>query len=78
MMSENLSEILSPKHYKSKNGLEAIDVIETWSLNYHLGNAVKYIIRAGRKDDSTVEEDLNKAIWYLKRELRRRSLKVAD
>lgn len=56
-----------PSHYQSKTGLESIDVIEAFDLGFHLGNAVKYILRAGKKDDRT--QDLSKAIWYLNREL---------
>lgn len=53
-----------PPHYKS-GGMEAIDVIEAFELPYHLGNAIKYILRSGRKDDAT--QDIQKAIWYLER-----------
>jgi len=42
-------------------------VIEDWELPFHLGNALKYIARAGRKDPSKVREDISKAIWYLER-----------
>lgn len=58
----------SPEHYNGANGLEAIDVIESFDLNFALGNAVKYIIRAGNKDNYT--QDLQKAIWYLNREIK--------
>ena len=58
-----------PKHYQGKN-LEAIDVIEDFNLNFCLGNAVKYILRAGKKGDW--QEDLRKAIWYLRREVNER------
>jgi hypothetical protein len=57
----------SPDHYQSDNGIEVIDVIEAFELNFHLGNAIKYILRAGKKNDE--EEDLNKAIWYLRRHI---------
>jgi len=57
-----------PKHYGGEaNPYEAIKVIEAWDLDFCLGNAVKYISRAGKKDASKELEDLNKAIWYLKR-----------
>jgi hypothetical protein len=58
-----------PAHYQS-GGLEAIDVIEAFDLNFNLGNVIKYVLRAGRKDDTT--EDLQKAAWYLRRELERK------
>ena len=56
-----------PPHYKA-GGIEVIDFIEAKDLNYRLGNAVKYISRAGRKDSDPVQ-DLEKAAWYLKREI---------
>lgn len=58
-----------PPHYTFGN-LEVIDVIEDWQLGFHLGNAVKYIARAGKKGDPV--EDLKKALWYLQREIARR------
>jgi hypothetical protein len=54
-----------PPHYIEGRTIEPIDVIEDWSLSYHLGNALKYISRAGRKSDAV--EDIKKAIWYLNR-----------
>lgn len=50
---------------------EAIKVIEAHNLNFSLGNAVKYILRAGRKDSNTRIEDLSKAAWYVQREIER-------
>lgn len=63
-----------PAHYQGK-GLEAIQVIEDWELGYHLGNAVKYILRAGRKGDR--KQDLEKALWYVRRAQARRPSGVA-
>lgn len=54
-----------PPHYQQHPVLECIDVIEHFSLN--LGNALKYIWRAGLKSNDPIE-DLDKAIWYLQRE----------
>ena len=56
----------SPSHYKD-GGIETIDFIEAKDLNYRLGNVVKYVSRAGKKDD--VIQDLEKARWYLDREI---------
>ena len=56
-----------PSHYAEGRKYEPIAVIEDWQLNYRLGNAVKYISRAGRKQDAI--EDLKKARWYLDREI---------
>jgi hypothetical protein len=55
-----------PPHYKV-GGIETIDFIEAKGLGYHLGNAVKYISRAGLKGTNTGLEDLKKARWYLDR-----------
>lgn len=58
-----------PPHYNAGR-FEVIDVIEDWRLNFHLGNALKYIARADHKGDSI--QDLRKALWYLSREIARR------
>jgi hypothetical protein len=55
-----------PSHYTDGN-IEVIDYIEDKKLNYHLGNVVKYVSRAGKKDASKTLEDLKKARWYLDR-----------
>jgi hypothetical protein len=55
-----------PAHYHP-GVYECINVIEAWGLGFHLGNAIKYIARAGRKGDRL--EDLKKAAWYLNREI---------
>ena len=47
---------------------EAINVIEAWGLNFCLGNVIKYVARAGRKTDNPIE-DLEKAKWYIEREI---------
>lgn len=56
-----------PSHY-TRGKIEVIDFIEDQQFNYRLGNAVKYICRAGYKNDKA--EDLRKAIWYIQRELK--------
>lgn len=62
-------KINHPAHYGGqRNTYETIKVIEAWNLNFHLGNVLKYISRAGKKTISQ-EEDLKKALWYLQREL---------
>lgn len=55
-----------PSHY-TDGKIEVIDFIEDKKLGFHLGNAVKYIARAGKKDPTKTVEDLEKAIWYIKR-----------
>lgn len=59
-----------PEHYRQDSGLEAIEVIEAWDLNFNLGNVVKYVCRAGIKNSETTLEDLKKAAWYLDREIK--------
>lgn len=56
-----------PAHYKA-GGIETIDFIEAKDLNYRLGNVVKYVSRAGKKDSDPIQ-DLEKAAWYLQREI---------
>jgi hypothetical protein len=57
-----------PAHYGgAENPYETIKVIEAWGLGFCLGNAVKYISRAGKKGAAL--EDLRKAAWYLQREI---------
>lgn len=63
---EKIDNINHPTHYKGK-GIECIQVIESFELGFCLGNAIKYILRAGKKGEK--KEDLRKAIWYLNREL---------
>ena len=59
-----------PSHYASGK-IEVIDFIEDKELGFHLGNAVKYISRAGRKNPDKIVEDLQKAVWYINREIDR-------
>jgi len=63
-----LSEAVDhPAHYGGDTVYEAIKVIEAWGLTFHLGNALKYICRAGKKTERI--EDLQKARWYIEREI---------
>lgn len=55
-----------PLHYQG-NGMQAIDVIEAFGLNFRLGNVIKYVLRADNKSCRT--DDLRKAAWYLQREI---------
>ena len=65
-----MSDVQHPYHYGGKDKpYEAIKVIEAWQLNFCLGNVVKYISRAGKKDPAKTVEDLEKAVWYLEREI---------
>jgi len=61
------SPVDHPPHYHHESGVEVIDAVEAWGLGFCLGNVVKYVARSGHKGDA--REDLQKALWYLTREL---------
>ena len=68
-MSIKIPDPINPDHYRSGD-MEAIDVIEAFFPDsFHLGNAFKYIARAGKKGDTI--EDLQKSVWYVQREIAR-------
>jgi translation initiation factor 2B subunit (eIF-2B alpha/beta/delta family) len=63
-----MKDTINPEHYGgASNPYEAIKVIEAHELDFSLGNAIKYILRAGKKDNAV--EDLKKAIWYIERKV---------
>jgi hypothetical protein len=66
---EVVDKVNHPPHYKV-GGIETIDFIEAKKLNYNLGNVVKYLTRADHKGNR--DEDLQKALWYLNREVMRK------
>lgn len=67
-MKKLIKEMVNhPEHYNK--GIEAIDFIESWDLNFNLGNVIKYVVRSDYKGNK--KEDLSKALWYLERELKR-------
>lgn len=67
-----VEKVNHPSHYGgADNVYEAIKVIENWGLGFCTGNVVKYISRAGKKDPKALIEDLEKARWYLDREISR-------
>jgi hypothetical protein len=69
-MQQNKEMVNHPSHYGGvDNPYEAIKVIEAWDLDFHLGNTVKYISRAGKKQRDKELEDLLKAKWYLDRKI---------
>lgn len=65
------NDIVNHSPHYTDGKIEVIDFIEDKGLNFHRGNAVKYIARAGKKDKSKEVEDLKKAIWYFNREIQR-------
>jgi hypothetical protein len=66
MKNENL--INHPEHYQG-NGIEVIDIIDSFNLNFNLGNSIKYILRADKKGNK--KQDLEKALWYINHELKK-------
>ena len=59
------SKVNHPSHYNK--GIETIDYIESWNMDFNVGNVIKYVTRAGYKDNKL--EDLEKAKWYIEREI---------
>lgn len=55
-----------PDHYQSSK-FEVIDIIDDFDLDFYLGNVVKYVLRAGKKDE--ILQELKKAQWYLNRKV---------
>lgn len=74
--TEQSTEMVNhPAHY-NVGKIEVIDAIEDWGLNFSLGSAVKYIARADHKGKPI--EDLQKARWYIEREIERRMTGETD
>jgi hypothetical protein len=68
-MSDRDETVNHPLYYGGDTVYEAIKVIDAWGLSFRLGNALKYVCRAGRKGDAV--EDLRKAAWYIDSEIKR-------
>ena len=65
-----MEQVNHPNHYGGEeNPYEAIKVIDAWDLGFSLGNTVKYISRAGKKESDKELQDLKKALWYLQRKI---------
>ena len=68
----NLDEGPRPNYYGGKdNPYEVFRVLEAWELDkdFYLGNVIKYLARAGKKNISSKKEDLQKALVYLQRRI---------
>lgn len=63
-----MDRVNKPNHYNIGD-IEVIDFIDSWSLNFNLGNVIKYVIRCNYKENKV--EDLQKAIYYIEREINR-------
>lgn len=66
IVKSTLDNVNHPQHY-TKGGIEVIDAIEAWGLNFRLANVIKYVARSDHKNNKL--EDLKKARWYLDREI---------
>lgn len=62
-------QVNHPNHYQHPSGVECITVVEHFPFN--IGNAIKYLWRAGSKPDVDTLIDYHKAIWYISREIER-------
>ena len=67
-MNQQPSSAISPSHYQA-GGIQCIDI--TRHMSFAKGNAVKYLWRAGKKDNNSEAQDIKKAMWYLADELNR-------
>ena len=75
-MNQLNHSLTKPDHYIAGRLIEPLEVIEEWQLNYHMGNALKYIARAGRK--VCEKTDLEKALVYLDRFMRNCTVATAS
>jgi len=68
---QNYEYVNHPQHYGGEDNLyEVIKVIEATNMDFHLGNAYKYMARAGKKGTDKEVQDLKKAIWYIERKIK--------
>lgn len=65
-----MSDPINPDHYNA-GGITVADIADAYDLNRWLFTALKYILRAGRKDPAKTVEDLRKCQWYISREIAR-------
>jgi len=63
-----MDKVNHPRHY-NQGKIECIEFIEDQKMGFNLGNAVKYIVRAGKKNRSKAIEGLEKAVWYVRRQI---------
>jgi hypothetical protein len=72
-----MSHISVPDHYR-KGAIQPVEAIMDWELGFTLGNVVKYVARAGKKESATRQDDLMKALWYLVYELTSGDVEFTD
>lgn len=66
--TQEKEQVNHPSHYQNDK-FEVIEIIEAYKLGFNLGNCIKYVLRAGKKDSSKTIQDLDKAVWYLNRHI---------
>ena len=62
-------DAVNPEHYRRLGEYSALHVADKWGSSYCVGNALKYLQRAGNKPGESTITDLKKAVWYLQREI---------
>jgi len=72
-----MSDISVPDHYR-KGTIQPVEAIRDWELGFTLGNVVKYVSRAGKKESANRQDDLMKALWYLVYELNSGDVESTD
>lgn len=68
-MATQRDDAVNPKHYAQFGEMSSINIITRYGLGFEIGNAIKYLLRAGIKDPAKEIEDLKKARWYINRQI---------
>lgn len=69
MATESNHDPVNPRHYADLGEYSAVHIVPIWGVGYEVGNALKYIQRAGSKPNTPEIQDLKKAVWYLNRRI---------
>ena len=69
MSTKKKIDPVNARHYADLGEYSAIHIIPKWGLGFELGNALKYIQRAGKKPGESEVTDLKKAVWYINRRI---------
>lgn len=67
MSESSENQYNKPKHYTANRKIEPIQVTLDWNLNFNGGNVIKYISRAGQKENESIADDMSKMVWYAER-----------
>lgn len=77
MQDKKEQDVINPRYYHSDSGIEVIDVIESFKLDFLDGQVIKYILRAGKKNGANYLTDIKKALWYLERQIKNQENRTA-